>query len=54
MYVNLVYKFLNAQEQEETKKFKTILQNFLYLENKGRNICQLNLDLDTYFFKPYY
>ena len=28
-------------------KFKMFLQNFLYLENKGSNICQLNLDLET-------
>ena len=28
-------------------KFKTILQNFLYLENKGSNMCHLNLDLET-------
>ena len=28
-------------------KLKTILQNFLYLENKGSNICHLNLDLET-------
>ena len=28
-------------------KFKTNLQNFLYLENKESNICHLNLDLET-------
>ena len=33
MYVNLVYNFFDAQQQEETYDFKTILQNFLYLEN---------------------
>ena len=54
MYVKLVYKLFDAQQQEETYNLKRFLHNFLYLENKGSNICHLNLDLETYFFKPYY
>ena len=42
---------LQEELQEETtikkKKKKTFFQNFLYLKNKGTNICHLNLDLET-------
>ena len=31
-------------------KLNTILQNFLYLENKGSDIWHLKLDLETKFF----
>ena len=41
MFVNL------ATVARRDIKLKTILQNFLYLENKGSNICHLNLDRET-------
>ena len=49
MHVNLVYKTYDAQQQEITKKIKTIVLNLLYLKEKkkGNKICKLNLNLET-------
>ena len=44
--VNLVYKKIDAEEQEDLKILKTILLRFYISKNKGNKFCHLNLDID--------